>query len=64
MLKHFNLADHNIDSATSTDGLSKALDKVFTVVGLKKVRPTCKNTTMNASWKKYKAQAKRCTWIA
>ena len=58
-VKHFNLADHNIDSVTSTDGLSKALDKVFTVVGLKKLDQLAKNTTMNASWKKYKAQAKR-----
>ncbi|BAQ84626.1 hypothetical protein [uncultured Mediterranean phage uvMED] len=58
-VKYFNLADHNIDSATSTDGLSKALDKVFTVVGLKKLDQLAKNTTMNASWKKYKAQAKR-----
>ena len=58
-VKHFNLKDHNIDSATSTDGLSKALDKVFTVVGLKKLDQLAKNTTMNASWKKYKAQAKR-----
>ena len=58
-VKHFNLKDHNIDSATSTDGLSKTLDKVFTVVGLKKLDQLAKNTTMNASWKKYKAQAKR-----
>jgi len=58
-VKHFNLKDHNIDSATSTDGLSKALDKVFTVVGLKKLDQLAKNTTMNASWRKYKAQAKR-----
>ena len=58
-VKYFNLADHNIDSATSTDGLSKALDKVFTVVGLKKLDQLAKNTTMNASWRKYKAQAKR-----
>ena len=58
-VKYFNLADHNIDSVTSTDGLSKTLDKVFTVVGLKKLDQLAKNTTMNASWKKYKAQAKR-----
>tara|TARA_R100000995_G_scaffold64505_1_gene33654 strand:+ start:5425 stop:8928 length:3504 start_codon:yes stop_codon:yes gene_type:complete len=58
-VKHFNLKDHNIDSATSTDGLSKTLDKVFTVVGLKKLDQLAKNTTMNASWRKYKAQAKR-----
>ena len=58
-VKYFNLADHNIDSATSTDGLSKALDKVFTVVGLKKLDQLAKNTTMNASWKKYRAQARK-----
>tara|TARA_R100000479_G_scaffold27136_2_gene10449 strand:- start:1124 stop:4687 length:3564 start_codon:yes stop_codon:yes gene_type:complete len=58
-VKYFNLADHNIDSATSTDGLSKTLDKVFTVVGLKKLDQLAKNTTMNASWRKYKAQAKK-----
>ena len=34
-------------------------NKVFTVVGLKKLDQLAKNTTMNASWKKYKAQAKR-----
>lgn len=56
-VKYFNLSDHNIDAATSTDGLSKALDKVFTVTGLKKLDQLAKNTTMNASWKKYKSQA-------
>ena len=56
-VKYFNLKDHNIDAATSSDGLSSALEKVFTKVGLKKLDQLAKNTTMNASWKKYKAQA-------
>ena len=56
-VKYFNLKDHNIDAATSTGGLSNALDKVFTVTGLKKLDQLAKNTTMNASWRKYKAQA-------
>ena len=56
-VKHFNLKNHNIDAATSTDGLSNALDKVFTITGLKKLDQLGKNTTMNASWRKYKAQA-------
>jgi hypothetical protein len=56
-VKYFNLKDHNIDAATSTGGLSNALDKVFTVTGLKKLDQLGKNTTMNASWRKYKAQA-------
>jgi len=56
-VKYFNLKDHNIDAATSTGGLSSALDKVFTVTGLKKLDQLAKNTTMNASWRKYKAQA-------
>ena len=56
-VKYFNLKDHHIDAATSTGGLSSALDKVFTVTGLKKLDQLAKNTTMNASWKKYKAQA-------
>jgi len=56
-VKYFNLKDHNIDAVTSTGGLSSALDKVFTVTGLKKLDQLAKNTTMNASWKKYKAQA-------
>jgi hypothetical protein len=56
-VKYFNLKDHNIDAATSTGGLSSALDKVFTITGLKKLDQLAKNTTMNASWKKYKAQA-------
>ena len=47
-LKYFNLKDHNIDAATSTGGLSNALDKVFTVTGLKKLDQLAKNTTMNA----------------
>jgi hypothetical protein len=56
-VKYFNLKDHNIDAVTSSDALSKTLDKVFTVTGLKKLDQLAKNTTMNASWKKYKAQA-------
>ena len=56
-VKYFNLKDHNIDAATSTGGLSSALDWVFTRVGIKKLDQLAKNTTMNASWKKYKAQA-------
>ena len=56
-VKHFNLSNHNIDTVTNTAGLSKALDKVFTVTGLKKLDQMGKNTTMNASWKKYYAQA-------
>ena len=56
-VKHFNLNNHNIDTVTNTEGLSKALDKVFTVTGLKKLDQMGKNTTMNASWKKYRAQA-------
>ena len=56
-VKHFGLSDHNVDTITTTGGLSKALDKVFTVTGLKKLDQLSKNTTMNASWKKYKAQA-------
>ena len=56
-VKHFNLNNHNIDTVTNTDGLSKVLDKVFTVTGLKKLDQMGKNTTMNASWKKYRAQA-------
>lgn len=58
-VKHFNLKNHNIDTVTSTDGLSKVLDKVFTITGLKKLDQLGKNTTMNASWRKYKAQAMR-----
>jgi hypothetical protein len=56
-VKYFNLKDHHIDAATSAGGLSNALDKVFTVTGLKKLDQLAKNTTMNASWRKYKAQA-------
>lgn len=56
-VKYFNLKDHNIDAVTSTDAISKTLDKVFTITGLKKLDQLAKNTTMNASWKKYKAQA-------
>ena len=56
-VKHFNLSDHNIDTLTSGGGLSKVLDKVFTVTGLKKLDQLGKNTTMNAAWRKYKAQA-------
>ena len=57
-VKHFNLSDHNIDTLTSGGGLSKVLDKVFTVTGLKKLDQLGKNTTMNAAWRKYKAQAR------
>ena len=56
-VKYFNLADRDIDAVTSSGGLSKALDKVFTVTGLKKLDQLGKNTTMNAAWKKYKSQA-------
>ena len=56
-VKYFNLKDHNIDAATSTGGLSSALDWVFTRVGIKKLDQLAKNTTMNASWRKYKAQS-------
>ena len=56
-VKYFGLADHNIDAVTSSGGLSKALDKVFTITGLKKLDQLGKNTTMNAAWKKYKSQA-------
>ena len=38
--------------------MSKVLDKVFTVTGLKKLDQLGKNTTMNAAWRKYKAQAR------
>lgn len=58
-VKYFNLADRDIDAVTSSGGLSKALDKVFTVTGLKKLDQLGKNTTMNAAWKKYKSQAMR-----
>ena len=57
--KHFGLQDHNIDAQTSAGGLSKLLDKVFAGVGLKKLDQLSKNTIMNASWKKYRAQALR-----
>jgi hypothetical protein len=58
-VKHFNLADHNIDTLTNGGGLSKVLDRVFTVTGLKKLDQLGKNTTMNAAWKKYKSQAQK-----
>ena len=58
-VKHFGLSDSSIDAVTSTDGISNVLDKVFTFTQLKKLDQLGKNTTMNASWKKYKAQAKR-----
>lgn len=57
--KHFGLSDHHIDAQTSAGGLSKLLDQVFTGVGLKKLDQLSKNTIMNASWKKYRAQALR-----
>ena len=56
-VKYFNLKSHDIDAVTSGGGLTKALDKVFTVVGLKKLDQLSKNTIMNASWRKYRAQA-------
>ena len=56
-VKYFGLADRDIDAVTSSGGLSKALDKVFTVTGLKKLDQLGKNTTMNAAWRKYKSQA-------
>ena len=58
-VKYFGLSDSSIDAATSTQGLSSALDKVFTVTGLKKLDQLGKNTFMNASWRKYHAQAKK-----
>ena len=57
--KHFGLQDHHIDAQTSAGGLSKLLDKVFGFVQLKKLDQLSKNTIMNASWKKYRAQALR-----
>ena len=57
--KHFGLSDHHIDAQTSAGGLAKALDWVFTKVGLKKFDQLSKNTIMNASWKKYRAEALR-----
>ena len=58
-VKYFGLSDSSIDAVTSTQGLSSALDKVFTVTGLKKLDQLGKNTFMNASWRKYHAQAKK-----
>ncbi len=58
-VKYFGLSDSSIDAATSTQGLSSALDKVFTVTGLKKLDQLGKNTFMNASWRKYHNQAKK-----
>ena len=57
--KHFGLQDHHIDAQTSSGGLTKLLDQVFGLVGLKKLDQFSKNTIMNASWKKYRAQAIR-----
>ena len=57
--KHFGLSDHHIDAQTSAGGLAKTLDWVFTKVGLKKFDQLSKNTIMNASWKKYRAEALR-----
>jgi len=57
--KHFGLQDHHIDAQTSAGGLAKTLDWVFTKVGLKKFDQLSKNTIMNASWKKYRAEALR-----
>ena len=58
-VKYFGLSDSSIDAVTSTQGLSSALDKVFTVTGLKKLDQLGKNTFMNASWRKYHNQAKK-----
>ena len=58
-VKHFGLSDSSIDAVTSTDGISNVLDKVFTFTQLKRLDQLGKNTTMNASWKKYKAQAQK-----
>ena len=58
-VKHFGLSDSSIDAATSTKGLSKVLDDVFTFTQLKRLDQLGKNTTMNASWKKFKAQAQK-----
>jgi hypothetical protein len=58
-VKHFGLSDSSIDAATSTQGLSKVLDNVFTFTQLKRLDQLGKNTTMNASWKKFKAQAQK-----
>ena len=56
-VKHFGLSDSSIDAVTSTNGISNVLDRVFTFTQLKRLDQLGKNTTMNASWKKYKAQA-------
>ena len=58
-VKHFGLSDSSIDAVTSTDGISNVLDKVFTFTQLKRLDQLGKNTTMNASWKKYKVQAQK-----
>jgi hypothetical protein len=58
-VKHFGLSDSSIDAATSSKGLSKVLDNVFTFTQLKRLDQLGKNTTMNASWKKFKAQAQK-----
>ena len=58
-VKHFNLSDRDIDSVTSADALSKALDSVFRFVQLKKLDQLSKNTIMNASVLKYKRAAKK-----
>jgi hypothetical protein len=58
-VKHFGLSDSSIDAATSSKGLSKVLDDVFTFTQLKRLDQLGKNTTMNASWKKFKAQAQK-----
>ena len=58
-VKHFGLSDSSIDALTSSKGLSKVLDNVFTFTQLKKLDQLGKNTTMNASWKKFKAQAQK-----
>lgn len=58
-VKHFGLSDSSIDAVTSSKGLSKVLDDVFTFTQLKRLDQLGKNTTMNASWKKFKAQAQK-----
>ena len=49
-VKYFGLSDSSIDAATSTQGLSSALDKVFTVTGLKKLDQLGKQKRMVLHW--------------
>ena len=53
-VKHFGLNRHDVDVATSSGGLNKVLDKMFTISGLKKLDQWGKNNFMNAAWRKYK----------